>query len=134
MKEPWVGTAGLDNTQSVWYSESLIAAGRILFDWWRLRALAVLTVESGAADARFVYLTITSFASIIVISCRLRFVNRFLTLDNHSIGNRPRLCINAQLLVSMAENRCGPICIHEYGVLMRCVACTEKSSDHGDVP
>jgi hypothetical protein len=22
--------------------------------WWRLRALAVLTVESGAADARFV--------------------------------------------------------------------------------
>ena len=38
-----------------------------------------------------------------------RFVNHSLTRNYHSIWRSPRLCINAQLLVSVAENSCGPV-------------------------
>jgi hypothetical protein len=72
--------------------------------------------------------TITSFVSIIVI---VRFVNHSLTRDNHSIWRSPRQCINAQLLVSIAENSYGPVRRREYRILLRCVARATKSSDHG---
>src|SRR4051812_38037550 len=59
------------------------------------------------------------------------FVNRFLTLVNHSIGGCLRLCINAQLLVIVAENGCGSIRSRGCGILMRYPARIPKSSAHG---
>jgi len=37
-----------------------------------------------------------------------RIVNHSLTLNYNSIWRSPRLCINAQLMVSVAENSHGP--------------------------
>src|SRR6476469_9706052 len=67
--------------------------------------------------------------SIVVIT---RFVNHSLTHNHHSIWLSPRLCVNAQLLVRVAENSWGSILRPEYSILTRCLARTTKSSDHGE--
>jgi hypothetical protein len=56
------------------------------------------------------------------------FINHFLTRDNHSIWHGARICINAQLLVSVAEKRRRLALGHRYGFLMRSAVRAKKAA------